>query len=287
MNINPEKWSTEGKICLITGANRGIGKAAALGLAKRGATVVMLCRHQERGELAQAEIREASGNMAIDLLIADLASQASIRHLAAEFQSRYQHLHILINNAGVTKKERTLTEDGLETTFAVNHLAPFLLTNLLLDVLKTTPQARIINVSSMVHKWGKIDFNNLQGERQYDMDKAYNQSKLANILFTYELARSLENSEVTANSLEPGMVATDFGREYTGFKAFMSKLWRIFMKNPEHGAETSIYLASSPKVTGISGKHFVDKKAVRSSTATYDVALAGRLWEVSEALAQI
>jgi NAD(P)-dependent dehydrogenase (short-subunit alcohol dehydrogenase family) len=238
----------EGRICLVTGANRGIGKATAAGLAKMGANVVMVCRHREQGELARTEIRAESGNPAVDLLVADLASQASIRQLAVEFKSRYQQLHVLINNAGVAKKGRTLTEDGLETTF---------------------------------------DFDNLQGEQQYDMDKAYNQSKLANVLFTYELARRLEGTEVTVNSLEPGMVVTDFGREYTGLKAFMNRLWRVFMKNPERGAETSIYLASSPEVAGISGRHFVDKQAVSSSKSTYDAVLAGRLWDVSETLTRI
>jgi NAD(P)-dependent dehydrogenase (short-subunit alcohol dehydrogenase family) len=287
MATNREKQSMEGRICLVTGANRGIGKATAAGLAKMGANVVMVCRHREQGELARTEIRAESGNPAVDLLVADLASQASIRQLAVEFKSRYQQLYVLINNAGVAKKGRTLTEDGLETTFAVNHLAPFLLTHLLLDMLKTSAPARIINVSSMVHKWGKIDFDNLQGEQQYDMDKAYNQSKLANVLFTYELARRLEGTEVTVNSLEPGMVVTDFGREYTGLKAFMNRLWRVFMKNPERGAETSIYLASSPEVAGISGRHFVDKQAVSSSKSTYDAVLAGRLWDVSETLTRI
>lgn len=287
MKTNQGKWSMEGRICLITGANRGIGKATALGLANMGATVVMVSRNPERGEMARAEIRQESGNTAVDLLVADLASQASIRQLAADFKSRYQHLHVLINNAGLTKKERTLTEDGLEMTLAVNHLAPFLITNLLLQVLKTSAPARIVNVSSMVHKWGVINFDDLQGERDYDMDKAYNQSKLANLLFTYELARRLEGTEVTVNSLHPGMVVTDFGREYTGFKAFMNRLWRVFMKSPAEGAETSVYLASSPEVAGVSGKHFADKKPVASSKATYDVALAGRLWDVSEALTQL
>ena len=279
-----EKQTMAGRICLITGANRGIGRATALGLAKLGATVVMVCRDSERGRAAQAQIRAESGNPAVDLLVADLASQASIRQLAAAFKRRYRQLHVLIHNAGLAKKERIMTEDGLEMTLAVNHLAPFLLTQLLLDVLQASAPARIVNVSSMVHKWGKIAFGNLQGEQGYDMDKAYNQSKLANVLFTYELARQLEGSRVTANSLEPGMTLTAFGREYTGFKAFMSRLWRVFMKSPARGAETSIFLASAPEVYDISGQHFVDRKAVRSAKATYDVALAQRLWTVSATL---
>jgi len=273
-----------GRICLITGANRGIGRATALGLAKVGATVVLVCRDSERSAVAQAAIRAESGNPAVDLLIADLASQSAIRQLAADFKERYQQLHVLINNAGLAKKERTLTEDGLEMTLAVNHLAPFLLTHLLLDVLNASVPARIISVSSMVRKWGEIAFDDLQGEQDYDMDRAYNQSKLANVLFTYELARRLEGTGVTANSLEPGMTVTDFGREYTGFKAFMSRLWRVFMKSPEQGAETSIYLASAPEVAGVSGQHFIDKKAVGSAEATYDAVLARRLWAASAAL---
>jgi NAD(P)-dependent dehydrogenase (short-subunit alcohol dehydrogenase family) len=287
MRIEHETDGMAGRICMVTGANRGIGRAIALGLAKMGATVVMVCRHPERGEAAQAEIQAISGNPDVDLLIADLASLTSIRQMADAFKNRYQHLHVLINNAGVTKKKGTLTDEGLEMTFAVNHLGPFLLTHLLLDVLKASAPARIINVSSMVHKWGKIDFEDLQGERQYGMDKAYNQSKLANVLFTYELARRLEGTGVTVNSLHPGMVVTDFGREYTGFKGVMSRLWQVFMKSPEEGAETPIYLASSPEVKGISGKYYVNMKAVRSSKATYDVDLARRLWQVSAALAQL
>jgi len=277
----------KGKTCLITGANRGIGRATALGLARQGANVVIVSRNQERGEAARTEIIAESGNQAIDLMVADLSSQAAIRQLAADLKDQYPHLHVLINNAGLAKKERTLTADGLETTFAVNHLAPFLLTNLLLDSLKASAPARIVNVSSMVHKWGQLDFDDLQGEQRYDMDKAYNQSKLANILFTYELARQLAGSGVTVNSLEPGMVVTDFGRGYTGFKAFMSKMWRVFMKSPAQGAETSIYLATSPEVAGLSGKHFVKKQAVEFSKETYNETAAGRLWTVSAELTKL
>ncbi len=278
----------KGKVCMITGANSGIGKATALGLVKMGTTVVMVCRNRNRGEAAMDEIKAQSGNESVELMIADLASQKSIRQLVKDFTDKYQQLHVLINNAGVAKANRTLTVDGIETTFAINYLAPFLLTNLLLDALKASTPARIVNVSSMVHKWGAIDFDNLQGEKRYDMDKAYNQSKLAIVLFTYELARRLQGTGVTVNSLEPGLVATDFGREYTGFKRLMTtKIWRPFVKSPEKGAETSIYLASSLEVEGITGKHFTNKKATKSSKRSHDESVWQRLWQVSEELTEL
>lgn len=273
---------------MITGANSGIGKATALGLVKMGTTVVMVCRNRNRGEAAMDEIKAQSGNESVELMIADLASQKSIRQLVKDFTDKYQQLHVLINNAGVAKANRTLTVDGIETTFAINYLAPFLLTNLLLDALKASTPARIVNVSSMVHKWGAIDFDNLQGEKRYDMDKAYNQSKLAIVLFTYELARRLQGTGVTVNSLEPGLVATNFGREYTGFKRLMTtKIWRSFVKSPEKGAETSTYLASSLEVEGITGKHFTNKKATKSSKRSHDESVWQRLWQVSEELTEL
>jgi len=278
----------KGKVCMITGANSGIGKATALGLAKMGATVVMVCRNQNRGKAAMDEIKARSGKESVELMIADLASQKSIRQLVKDFKASYRQLHVLINNAGVAKANRTLTVDGIETTFAINHLAPFLLTNLLLDVLKVSTPARIVNVSSMVHKWGVIDFDDLQEEKRYDVDKAYNQSKLAILLFTYELARKLQGMSVTVNSLEPGMTVTDFGREYTWFKRLMiTKILRPFMKSSEKGAETSIYLASSPEIEGVTGKHFINKKEVKSSKRSYDESVWQRLWQVSEELTEL
>lgn len=269
---------------MVTGANRGIGKAIALGLAQRGATVVMVCRDRQNGETAQAEIRAGTGNQGVDLMIADLASLDSVRQLASKYQGVYPRLDVLINNAGLAKKQFTRTVDGFETTFAVNHLAPFLLTNLLFATLRNSADARVINVSSLVHKWGKLDFDDLHGEKNYDMDRAYNQSKLANVVFTYALARRLRGTEITVNSMEPGMTDTDFGHEYTGFKAFMSKAWKPFLALPEDAAETAIYLALSDEVKGTSGKHFVKGRAVKSSRDSYDEDLAQRLWEVSERL---
>ena len=184
------------KICMVTGANRGIGNAIALGLAQREATVVMVCRDRQSGEKAQAEIRAATGNWDVDLIIADLASLRSVRQLAGQYRELYPRLDVLVNNAGLVKKQFTRSVDGYETTFAVNHLAPFLLTNLLLDPLRNSADARVINVSSLVYKWGKIDFDDLNGEKNYDMDRAYNQSKLANVLFTYALARRLSEQRV-------------------------------------------------------------------------------------------
>ena len=277
-----------GKVCLITGANRGIGKATALALARMGATVVMAARDPDLGAAARSEVIETTGNENVYLLIADLASMAQVRQLAADFQERYSRLHVLINNAGLTKHDKVLTEDGFETTFAVNHLAPFLLTNLLLDMLKASAPARIINVSSMMHKWGWINFDNLQGEQGYNIYLAYNHSKLANLLFTYELARRLDGFAVTVNAVHPGMVATDFAREYTGFIGFMAKKgWRLFMKSPERGAVTPVYLASSPEVEGVTGKYFVNGKMRKSSRASHNERLAAQLWHTGEQLTEM
>ena len=272
------------KVCLITGANRGIGKALTLKLAEAGMTILMVCRNQVEGERVRNEIISASHNPNVHLMIADLSSQASIRQLADEIKATYSHLNVLIHNAGLAKHDYTLTTDKIETTFAVNHLAPFLLTGLLLDLLKAGTPSRVILTSSLVHKWGQIDVENLQGTPDYDMDKAYNQSKLGNVLFAYELARRLSDVGITVNSYEPGMTVSDFGREYTGFKAFMAKAWRPFMATPEKAAETAIYLALSPQVAQVTGKHFVNKKAVRSSPLSYDTSLALRLWNASERL---
>lgn len=271
-------------VCMVTGANRGIGKAIALGLAQTDMTIVMVCRDQGRAEAARAEIAVESGNPKIEVMIADLASQAAIRELVAEFLATYSNLDVLIRNAGVAKRNRTLTGDGIETTLAVNHLAPFLLTNLLLEVLQSSAPSRVILTSSLVHKWGSIDFDDLQGELRYDIDKAYNQSKLANVLFASELARRLQSTGVSVYSYEPGMTLTEFGSEYTGFKGFMSRVWRPFMVSPAQAAETAIYLATAPEVANMSGSHFVHGKPAQSSPLSLDQELAARLWQVSESL---
>ena len=271
--------SIEDKICIITGANSGIGKATALGLAKMNAVVVMLCRNRETGEEAQKEIIGESGNKKVDLLICDLSSQEQIRRVVDEFKQKYQNLHVLINNAGVMAANRKLSVDGFEMNFAVNHLAPFLLTNLLLDVLKKSAPSRIINVSSGTHKMAKIDFDDLQSEnKKHRLFKVYGLSKLALMLSSYELSRRLDGTGVTVNTVHPGVANTNLGRE-------MSKIGRgfgkIFFKNPEKGAETSIYLASSPEVEGITGKYYIKKQQRDSSEESYNEEYAKRLWDIS------
>jgi NAD(P)-dependent dehydrogenase (short-subunit alcohol dehydrogenase family) len=271
-----------GKICMVTGANAGIGKSTALVLGKMGATVVMVCRNRERGHAALNEIRRVSGNEYISLLLADLSSQNSIRQLVENFKTQYTALHVLINNAGNIPRERTVTEDGIETQFAVSHLAYFLLTNLLLDVLKASAPSRIINVASMLHQFATISFDDLQSEHSYQPSKVYNRTKLANIMFTYELARRLHGTQVTANCLHPGVTDTRLLSDYV--PTHLRFLVKIISSSPETGAQTSIYLATSPDVENVSGKYFVNRKAVRSSKASYDETTAHQLWLVSAEL---
>ncbi len=278
--------SMQGKICMVTGANSGIGKATALALAQMGATVVMVCRDRARGEEAKSEITTKSRNNAVDLLQADLSSQQSIRQLVENFQHHYTHLHVLINNAGAAFPGRRESVDGLEMTFAVNYLAPFLLTNLLLDVLKASAPARIVNVSSAVQASGYIQMDDLQAEKHYR--SAYGQSKLAEVLFTYELARRLQGTGVTANCLHPGFVATNFGQSGRGPVIHTAvKFISRFGISPEEGAKTSIYLASSPEVEGVTGKYFVKSIPKRSASISYDESLQRQLWEQSAKLVNL
>ena len=271
-----------GKTVLVTGGTGGIGKATAIGLAALGARVGITGRDVARAESAAAEIGEASGNPAIDVFAGDMSSQAEVRRLAGEVLATYPRLDVLVNNVGGFWGTRHMTADGLEHTFAVNHLAPFLLTNLLLDRLKASAPARIVTVSSGAQAMGKLDFEDLQGEREYSGQRAYNQSKLANVVFTYELARRLDGSGVTANTLHPGVVRTAFAAEDP------SPMWRVllplirpFLKSPEQGAATSLYLASSPEVEGVTGKYFVNAKPSGSNKSSYDTEAAARLWKVS------
>jgi retinol dehydrogenase 14 len=268
-----------GKVCLITGANAGIGKQTALGLARMHPTVVMVCRDGERGFTSQQEIKQQSGNDSIELMICDLASQNSIRRLASDFKERHDRLDVLINNAGVLLREHSLNEDGIENTFATNHLGYFLLTNLLLDVLKKSAPARIVNVASTAHKYGKLNIGEWVTGADYGAFSAYANSKLANVLFTYELARRIEGTGVTANCLHPGGVGTNLFR---GLPGFLQSLIRLVTISPERGARTSIYLASSPDVEGVSGKYFARRKQENSSAASRNEEAARRLWEVSE-----
>jgi len=281
--------SMQGKICMVTGANSGIGKATALELAQMGATVVMVCRDRARGEEARREITTKSRKNAVDLLQADLSSQQSIRQLVENFQHRYTHLHVLINNAGAAfPGRRRETVDGLEMTFAVNYLAPFLLTNLLLDVLKASAPARIVNVSSAAHKSGYIQLDDLQAEKLYRPMRTYPQAKLAVVLFTYELARRLQGTEVTANCLHPGFVATNFAQSDGGPAVrLLVKVLGSFGTSPQEGAKTSIYLASSPEVEGITGQYFVKSIPRRSAAISYDESLQRQLWEQSAKLVNV
>ncbi len=280
--------SMQGKVCLITGANSGIGKATALGLARMGATVVMVCRDRTRGEEAQREIKMKSGNDAVDLLLADLSSQQSIRQLADTFRQRYPHLHVLINNAGAGFTEWRESIDGVEMTFAVNYLAPFLLTNLLLDELKNSVPARIINVDSDNHRFVHLDMQDLQLQHRYGFLRAYGRSKLALLLFTYELARRLHGTGITVNALEPGPTATTFGQKDA--RPVARTLLRFLSSrfgSPEKGAQTPLYLAASPEVETITGKYFVKSVPRRSSTLSYDESLQRQLWEESAKLVNL
>jgi len=276
-----------GRICMITGASSGIGKATALELARMGATVVLVCRDRNRGELVLDEIRQKHGNSPADLLVADLLSQNSIRSLASQYIEKYEHLHVLINNAGAFFTRRRVTADGIERTFAVNYIAHFLLTNLFLDVLKRSAPARIINVSGSHHSKATINFDDLQGERHYSGSHAIAQSKLAEILFTHDLARRLEGTRVTVNSLHPGVVATnlvDKDEDFPRLFKYLYKFIKPFLKSPAKGAETTIFLASSPEVEDVTGQYYVNKKIIKSSLESYDMATAERLWAVSASL---
>ena len=271
----------QGRICLITGGTNGIGKNTAQELARMGATVVIVGRDARKTSRVVEEIRVASGNNTVDSLLADLSSQQDVRRLANEFKSKYSHLHVLLNNAGAFFLQRQLSVDGIEMTFALNHLAYFLLTNLLLDTIKASAPARIINVSSDAHTAGRIDFNNLQGERSYSAN-AYGNSKLANILFTIELARRLEGSGVTVNALHPGFVATGFAKNNGKVIAALISLFTpLVARSPAKGAETSIYLSSSPSVDGITGKYFYDSHEIPTAPQATDMAVARKLWDVS------
>ena len=271
-----------GKTVLITGGTGGIGRAAAIGLASMGARVGITGRDRARAERAAAAIARESGNPEIDVFVADMSSQAEVRRLAGEVLAAYPRLDVLLNNVGGFWAHRHVTADGLERTFALNHLAPFLLTSLLLERLTASAPARIVTVSSGAQAMGSIDFDDLMGERGYSGQRAYNQSKLANVMFTYELARQLEGTGVTATALHPGMTSTAFSSEDpVRVMAPVVAVMRLFMRSPARGADTAVYLASSPSAEGVTGGYFADRKARESHTSSYDTATTARLWRVS------
>ncbi|GAA1243821.1 SDR family oxidoreductase [Oryzihumus leptocrescens] len=277
--------SMTGRTVLVTGGTHGIGLATAQALVSSGAAVTLVGRNADKTGRVVEALRRDSGNDRVEGMVADLSSQAEVRRLATDFAAAHDRLDVLVNNVGGFWATRHVTADGLERTFALNHLAPFLLTHLLRPLLEASAPSRVVTVSSGAQAMGRIDFADLQGERSYGGQRAYSQSKLANVLFTYELARRLEGTGVTANALHPGVVRTGFGQEdSSALFRVMLPVVRPFMLSPERGAETSVYLASSPEVEGVSGKYFVRKKARRSSPASYDAQAARRLWEVSAEL---
>ena len=270
-----------GKTVLITGGTGGIGKATAIALATLGARVGITGRDDTRTKAAAVDISRQSENPAVDAFAADLSSQTEVRRLAAAVLDAYPRLHVLVNNVGGFWAHRRVTTDGLEHTFAVNHLAPFLLTDLLLDRLKDSAPARIVMVSSNAQALGRIDFDDLQGATEYSGPRAYNQSKLANVMFTYELSRRLAGTGVTVNALHPGVVSTSFGAEDPTLLTRMARPLMRFMKSPAQGAATSTYLASSPDIEAITGQYFANSTPKTSNESSYDTTAANRLWQVS------
>jgi len=269
------------KVCVITGATSGIGEVTAARLSADGARTILVARSRDKGERVVRAIQAKGGRA--ELVVADLASFADVRRAAQEILTTCPRLDVLVNNAGAIFMTRALTVDGLESTFAVNHLAPFLLTNLLLGRLRESAPARIVNVASRAHKRSGIDFDDLEGKHSYKGFKAYAQSKLCNILFTYELARRLEGTRVTANSLHPGVIASGFGKNQPGLFDLGVRIVAPLLTTAEKGARTSLYLAESKDVEGVSGKYFdSDTREIRSSNVSYDVAAQKRLWEISE-----
>jgi NAD(P)-dependent dehydrogenase (short-subunit alcohol dehydrogenase family) len=269
------------KVCMVTGANSGIGKIVSMEMARMGAHVVMVCRNMESGEQARSEIVKNSGNENVELFLADFRSLKSVRDMASEYKANHKRLHVLLNNIAIIPTKRRVTPDGFEEQFEVNHLSHFLLTHLLLDTIKASAPSRIINTSSGIHVRAKIDFEDLQFESRYNSHRVYGNTKLMNILFTYELARRLRGTRVTANAYTPGFSKTRLDREYS---SFMRGMVSLMAKKPEKGAQTAIYLATSQEVETISGKYFQNKKTIESSQLSYDKEVGSRLWNISEKL---
>lgn len=271
----------KGKTVLITGANQGIGKASAIALGKKGAKLVLVCRNAEKARAAIADIKEA-GATDVSLIVGDMSSQADIRRIASEFKANHDRLDVLLNNAGALVTSRRTTVDGIEETFAINHLGYFLLTDLLLDTLEASGPARIVNVASEAHRGARMHWDDLQFERGYTSFSAYGQSKLCNLLFTRELARRLKGTNVTANCLHPGVVASGFGQTYGGFFSALMSVAHLFMISTEKGAKTQVYLASSPEVEGVTGKYFDKCKPRTPNKEAQSDEAAARLWTISE-----
>ncbi|MFL5312703.1 MAG: SDR family oxidoreductase [Myxococcales bacterium] len=269
------------RIALVTGATSGIGKVTARAIAQEGYRVVLLARDPRKAEETAAGIRQAAGHDRVETLLCDLGSQAQIRRAAEELKRRHDRLHVLVNNAGAIFMKHGLSADGIEQTFAIDHLAYFLLTNLVIDVLKASAPARVVNVASAASMLGRIDFDDLELKRRYKGARAYANAKLANILFSNELARRLSGTGVTSNAVHPGGVASRFGHNDNGIFTLAVKLARPFLIGEENGADTSIYLATSPEVEGVTGKYFVKRRPRRPPRSALDEAVARRLWEVS------
>lgn len=272
------------RVVVVTGANSGIGLETAPGLAGRGAHVVMVSRDRQKGERAAEDVRRGTGNPRVDLLLADLSSQAEVRRLADDVLERYPRVHVLLHNAGVILPERRLSPDGIEMNLAVNHLAPFLLTALLQDRLIESRPARVVNVGSDSQQRAKLDLDDLHSRHRYSMFGAYGRSKLLQTICTYELARRLSGRGVTANILHPGAVRTGLGDELSGV---LSGVWWVmsrFLLSPEQGAQNSIYVAAAPELEGVTGQYFVKRRPAKSNPLSYDEALAGQVWELSAQL---
>jgi retinol dehydrogenase 14 len=273
------------KTVLVTGANSGVGFEAAKNLAQRGAKIVMVCRDHSRGERARALLADAASADAPELMLADLSSQAQVHRLAEDVTRRYERIDVLLNNAGGVFAKRELTVDGIEKTFATNHLAPFLLSNLLLDLVRAAPTGRVVTVSSEIYA-RKLDFENLQGERSYQFFKAYQRSKLCNVLFAYELARRLSASGATSNVVSPGPSKTGFGEGLTGAPRVFARTMKRTPRfgSAEKGARTLIYAAAEPELEGVSGGFFYKSKKLETKPVTHDIVIGERLWQLSDEL---
>lgn len=276
-----------GKTVLITGASDGIGKQTAFELAKMEAELILVGRNPQKIAATAEEIRAKTGNTSIETLVGDLSSQAEVRRVAQEFLQRHSRLDVLVNNAGAIYMKRQVNQDGLEMTFALNHLGYFLLTHLLLDALRSSGAGRIVNVSSEAHRGFSMNLDDLQNERSYTNFRAYGQSKLANIYFTRGMAAYLDGDSVTCNSLHPGFVSTNFGRSNGGLFDTLFRLMQVMAISPEDGAKTNIYLASSPEVTGETGEYFIKNKKANPSEISKDMNIAWKLWEISMELTSL